>query len=88
MDLPFSIPFYRWLLTEENSLGLSDLTSVAPEVQTTLKRLLNIVRERDEISNDQLLAEESKNRKVILLNKISQFDSSFFNIIYFVLFLD
>lgn len=64
MDLPFSIPFYRWLLTEEGSLGLSDLTSVAPEVQTTLKRLLNIVRERDEIVNDLLLDEESKNRKV------------------------
>lgn len=64
LDLPFSIPFYRWLLAEETSLGLADLSTVAPEVQSTLKRLLNIVRERDDIQSDQLIDEECKNRKV------------------------
>lgn len=64
MDLPFSIPFYRWLLTEENSLHLADLAAVAPEVQTTLKRLQNLVRERDEILMNPELDEETKNYKV------------------------
>lgn len=65
LDLPFSIPFYRWLLHEDSSLGLSDLQSVAPEVQVTLKRLQNIVRERDEILANPALDQETKNSKVI-----------------------
>lgn len=64
LDLPFSIPFYRWLLYEDSSLGLSDLSSVAPEVQTTLKRLQNIVRERDEILTNLEMDQETKNVKV------------------------
>lgn len=64
LDLPFSIPFYRWLLYEDSSLGLSDLSSVAPEVQVTLKRLQNIVRERDEILSNVALDQETKNKKV------------------------
>ena len=66
LDLPFSIPFYRWLLYEDSSLGLSDLSSVAPEVQTTLKRLQNIVRERDDVLNNAGLDQETKNVKVKL----------------------
>lgn len=64
LDLPFSIPFYRWLLYEDSSLGLSDLSSVAPEVQTTLKRLQNIVRERDEMLASPAVDQETKNAKV------------------------
>lgn len=64
LDLPFSIPFYRWLLYEENALTLSDLAAVAPEVQVTLKRLQNIVRERDEIMADPSTEEDTKNAKV------------------------
>lgn len=64
LDLPFSVPFYRWLLYEEGSLGLSDLATVAPEVQYTLKRLQNIVRERDEITSNLTFDQETKNAKV------------------------
>lgn len=66
LDLPFSIPFYRWLLYEDSSLGLSDLSAVAPEVQTTLKRLQNIVRERDEVLANPAVDSDTKNAKVIL----------------------
>lgn len=62
--MPFSIPFYRWLLYEDSSLSLADLTSVAPEVQITLKRLQHIIHERDAILSDALLDQESKNAKV------------------------
>ncbi|XP_031638245.1 E3 ubiquitin-protein ligase TRIP12 isoform X2 [Contarinia nasturtii] len=64
LDLPFSIPFYRWLLYEDSSLGLADLSSVAPEVQVSLKRLQNIVRERDEILANSAIDQDTKNVKI------------------------
>lgn len=64
LDLPFSIPFYRWLLCEENTLSLADLAWVAPEVQATLVRLLEVVRQRDSIQNDPGLDVMEKTEKV------------------------
>lgn len=64
MDLPFSIPFYRWLLNEENSLGLNDLGQVAPEVQGTLLRLNEIVKQREMIQADPTLDAMEKTEKV------------------------
>ncbi|KAG4072120.1 hypothetical protein HA402_015619 [Bradysia odoriphaga] len=55
LDLPCSIPFYRWILNEEHSLGLTDLAKVAPEVQATLIRLHEIVKQRDAIQQDPAL---------------------------------
>ena len=70
MDLPFSIPFYRWLLTEESSLGLADLGQVAPEVQGTLLRLNEIVKQREIIQVDPTLDAMEKTEKVnkVLIN--------------------
>lgn len=51
-------------MTEENCLNLVDLSLVAPEVQLTLKRLQNIVKERDEILSSPTLDEETKGYKV------------------------
>jgi E3 ubiquitin-protein ligase TRIP12 len=64
LDLPFSIPFYRWLLGEENSLDLHDLGQVAPEVQGTLIRLQEIVKQRDIILSDTTLDAMEKTEKV------------------------
>ncbi|KAI8120764.1 E3 ubiquitin-protein ligase TRIP12 [Lucilia cuprina] len=47
LDLPFSIPFYRWILNEEHSVGLADLSRVAPEVQSTLVRLQDVIESLD-----------------------------------------
>lgn len=49
-------------------MGLADLATVAPEVQYTLKRLQNIVRERDEIMANPTLDQATKNSKVIQFN--------------------
>lgn len=49
LDMAFSTPFYRWLLGEEAALSLLDLGHIAPEVQLTLCRLMDVVRQRDEI---------------------------------------
>lgn len=64
LDLPYSIPFYRWLLAEENSIGLPDLDQVAPEVQVTLLRLNEIVKQRDLIQADLTLDAMEKTEKV------------------------
>ena len=64
LDLPFSIPFYRWLLAEESSVGLADLGQVAPEVQGTLLRLNEIVKQREIIQADPTLDAMEKTDKV------------------------
>ncbi|KAI9579243.1 hypothetical protein GQX74_004715 [Glossina fuscipes] len=64
LDLPFSIPFYRWLLSEESYVGLSDLARVAPEVQSTLVRLQDVVHQRDTILIDNGLDAMEKTEKV------------------------
>lgn len=58
LDLPFSISFYRWLLGQENSLTLSDLRYVAPEVHKTLQKMQLIVRQRDIIMENKNLSQE------------------------------
>lgn len=64
MDLPCSIPFYRWLLSEEQSLGLADLAFVAPEVQATLSRLHVLVKKRDRLQQDCSLDDGQKTEQV------------------------
>uniref|UniRef100_A0A182HKI1 E3 ubiquitin-protein ligase n=1 Tax=Anopheles arabiensis TaxID=7173 RepID=A0A182HKI1_ANOAR len=68
LDLPFSIPFYRWMLSEESSLGLSDLGQIAPEVQGTLLRLNEIVKQRDQIQADPTLNAMEKTEKIEALD--------------------
>lgn len=64
LDLPCSIPFYRWLLCEEQTLSLADLAYVAPEVQSTLVRLYELVKQRDSIQQDATLDVIEKNEQV------------------------
>lgn len=59
-----SIPFYRWLLTEEHTFNLADLQQVAPEVQATLLRLNEIVKQRDAIQASASLDAMEKTEKV------------------------
>uniref|UniRef100_A0A182VVU2 E3 ubiquitin-protein ligase n=1 Tax=Anopheles minimus TaxID=112268 RepID=A0A182VVU2_9DIPT len=68
LDLPYSIPFYRWMLSEESSLGLSDLGQIAPEVQSTLLRLNEIVKQRDQIQADPNLNAMEKTEKIEALD--------------------
>lgn len=88
LDMAFSTPFYRWLLGEEAALSLLDLGHIAPEVQLTLCRLMDVVRQRDEIlggegggaadateKNDKVRGTEERRRRGrrIYLNTLSQF---------------
>ncbi|XP_043275356.1 E3 ubiquitin-protein ligase TRIP12 isoform X3 [Venturia canescens] len=53
LDLPFSLTFYRWLLGEEQSLTLSDLAYVYPDIYHSLNKLQDIVRRKEAIERDQ-----------------------------------
>ncbi|XP_017139695.1 E3 ubiquitin-protein ligase TRIP12 isoform X3 [Drosophila miranda] len=64
LDLPFSLPFYRWLVSEEHSIGLADLMRVAPEVQNTLVRLQDVVRQREYLLSDPNLDAMEKTEKI------------------------
>ncbi|XP_016962409.3 E3 ubiquitin-protein ligase TRIP12 isoform X8 [Drosophila biarmipes] len=64
LDLPFSLPFYRWLVSEEHSIGLADLMRVAPEVQNTLVRLQDLVRQREYILSDPNIDAMEKTEKI------------------------
>lgn len=64
LDMSFSTPFFRWLLSEESALSLLDLGCIAPEVQMTLCRLMDVVRQRDEILASGGGVDVEKNEKV------------------------
>lgn len=66
-------------------MHLGDLSTVAPEVQLTLKRLQNIVRERDEILANPTLDQDTKNYKVkhpSHATKFQNFENKFLFMIY------
>ncbi|XP_050295827.1 E3 ubiquitin-protein ligase TRIP12 isoform X2 [Anthonomus grandis grandis] len=64
LDLPFSLTFYRWLLGHEQCLSLADLKHVSPDVYVTIRKMQEIVRQRDEVLNDGDLSEEEKSERV------------------------
>ncbi|KAG8229177.1 hypothetical protein J437_LFUL009894 [Ladona fulva] len=64
LDLPFSVAFYRWLLGQEVSLGLSDLCFVRPEVHKTLARLQELVVKKEMVEVDTSL-HPSERREMI-----------------------
>ncbi|RZF46921.1 hypothetical protein LSTR_LSTR013233 [Laodelphax striatellus] len=60
LDLPLSVTFYRWLLGEEQQLGVADLRHVAPDVYKTLVRFQALVRQRDAIAADATLSQDAR----------------------------
>ena len=65
LDLPFSLTFYRWILAQEHSLTLSDLMHITPDIHGTLRKMQDLVRKRDVITNDPELSVEEKELQVI-----------------------
>ncbi|XP_043464395.1 E3 ubiquitin-protein ligase TRIP12 isoform X1 [Leptopilina heterotoma] len=60
LDLPFSKSFYRWLLSEEQSLGLPDLVHLDADVYRSLSKLQEVVRRREAIERDPSLRSSEK----------------------------
>lgn len=68
IDLPFSLTFYRWLLGEEQSLTISDLAWVCPDVYRSLAKLQEIVRRKEALDRDQTLRQADRNQMIEALN--------------------
>lgn len=56
IDLPFSQPFYQWLLSEENSFDVADLKGVDPDIAKTVTHLQGIVHKKLKLDNDRALS--------------------------------
>jgi E3 ubiquitin-protein ligase TRIP12 len=45
IDLPFSLPFFQWLLLEETTLSTTDLRNIDPTIATTVTQLVPVSSE-------------------------------------------
>ena len=52
IDLPFSLPFFQWLLFEEHVLTTGDLRNIDPTIATTVTQLEGIVRKKRRLEED------------------------------------
>jgi E3 ubiquitin-protein ligase TRIP12 len=56
LDLPFSRPFYQWLLQEEHVLDLQDLVGIDPDIANTVTHLQGIVVKKQKLEKDEKLS--------------------------------
>ena len=52
VDLPFSQPFYQWLLKEDATLSTRDLLNIDPTIANTVSQLEGIVRKKRRLEED------------------------------------
>ena len=52
VDVPFSKPFYQWLLREDATLSTRDLLSIDPTIANTVSQLEGIVRKKRRLEDD------------------------------------
>eukprot|EP00054_Salpingoeca_dolichothecata_P027304 m.199673 g.199673 ORF g.199673 m.199673 type:complete len:1952 (-) comp25923_c0_seq1:47-5902(-) len=64
VDMTFSPVFYRWLLGQEDQLGLSDLQYVDSWLYRTLKKLSAVVEQKQAVLTDTSLSAEEKSKTV------------------------
>uniref|UniRef100_A0A2C9JV53 E3 ubiquitin-protein ligase n=1 Tax=Biomphalaria glabrata TaxID=6526 RepID=A0A2C9JV53_BIOGL len=62
IDLPLSRVFYKWILSQENSLCSSDLYHVDRVLASSFQQLENLVHQKKQICSDKTLTEEEKKR--------------------------
>merc|ERR1719220_238070 len=60
VDLPFSLPFYQWLLREESTLTSQDLRNIDPTIASTVSQLEGIVRKKRRLEEDAKLTPSEK----------------------------
>ena len=52
VDVPFSRPFYQWLLKEDATLSTRDLLNIDPTIANTVSQLEGIVRKKRRLEED------------------------------------
>jgi len=64
IDLPFSLPFYQWLLQEEHVLELQDLVGIDPDIANTVTHLQGIVRKKAKVENNEKLSAVERRQEI------------------------
>jgi len=64
IDLPFSRPFYQWLLQEEQSLDVVDLVGVDPDIANTVQTLQGIVRKKARLEKNEKLSAAERQEEI------------------------
>jgi E3 ubiquitin-protein ligase TRIP12 len=53
LDLPLSLPFFKWMLGQEHSLTSADLQHIDPIVAKSFYQLEDILRQKKKIEADK-----------------------------------
>jgi len=64
IDLPFSQPFYQWLLGEEATFDVADLKGIDPEIATTAVKLQGIVHKKARLEADRALSPSERQEQI------------------------
>merc|ERR1719410_2827726 len=64
IDLPFSQPFYQWLLGEEATFDVADLKGIDPEIATTAVKLQGIVHKKARLEADRALSASERQEQI------------------------
>jgi len=67
IDLPFSQPFYQWLLGEEATFDVADLKGIDPEIATTAVKLQGIVHKKARLEADRALSPSERQEQIAQL---------------------
>jgi len=57
IDIPLSIPFYKWMLGQESSLSIPDLSYIDASIAKTISALEEISKNKNKIENEKVSAE-------------------------------
>ncbi len=64
VDLPFSRPFYQWLLREETTFGTRDLLHIDPTIAGTVSQLEGLARKKRRSENDERLPAQERRARL------------------------
>jgi len=69
VDLPFSRPFYQWILQEEESFDVTDLQGIDldRDITKTVTHLQGIVTKKAKLDNDRALSTEERAERLAQL---------------------
>eukprot|EP00095_Tigriopus_kingsejongensis_P008879 maker-scaffold15_size728074-snap-gene-6.27 protein:Tk08879 transcript:maker-scaffold15_size728074-snap-gene-6.27-mRNA-1 annotation:"e3 ubiquitin-protein ligase trip12 isoform x2" len=68
IDLPFSQPFYQWLLKAEQSFTTRDLMNIDPTIANTVTQLEGIVRKKRKLEEDDKI---TPNERLIQIKSLT-----------------
>ncbi|XP_076844907.1 E3 ubiquitin-protein ligase TRIP12 isoform X2 [Brachyhypopomus gauderio] len=68
LDLPLGLPFYKWMLRNESSIGSYDLVNIDPGVAKSIQHLEDIIRQKKRLEQDQSHTRETLQQALESLN--------------------